>query len=181
MANWLNFEKLKEWDAVVFQAFQYDAISDGAIELALADVERLRQVDTNQDWEDDAWLRDAAHGIPDEQKHAYRVAALVHAFRNGQPMRDAIHLDTGNLGQCGCGVGNGHHRIRALQFLGLKAGPFDLSGYVSMLERLVAKAGCVPLTEHAAYFVPRLMVLEEFDIKPLVKKPRVRKKTLVVA
>lgn len=163
MANWLHFEKMKEWDSAVLPFFQYDAISDDLITQALQNQAVLQHVNPTLDWEDDHWLT-ACATVSDEHKHAYRVAALVQAFRNGQPMHSSIHLDTFNLGCCGCGVSNGHHRIRALQYLGVPCGPFGLSGYLDPLEDLVRLAGMELPSEFSSYFDEHLLQTSEDDV-----------------
>lgn len=163
MANWLVFEQVKAWDAAVLPLFQYDGVTDEAIAAALSDEANLSHVNPSIDWEDDHWLQ-ACTTIPVEHKHAYRVAALVRAFQAGSSMSRPIYLDTFLLGQCGCGVGDGHHRIRALQFLGVPAGPFALSGYTTLLNELVRTAGCAVPQEHAKYFASRFLAPEDDDV-----------------
>lgn len=164
MANWLNFERVKQWDAAVIPLFQYDSVKDEDISTALADAQHLPHVDVHIEWEDDDWLR-ANTAIAPERKHAYRVAALVRAFQAGEPMMRPIFLDTFLLGQCGCGIGDGHHRIRALQYLGVPAGPFALSGYLAPLEELVRVAGCPVPQEYVAYFAERFLSPEDDDVQ----------------
>lgn len=165
MANWLVFERVKAWEAAVLPLFQYDRVTDADIAAALADDANLQHVDTRIEWEDDDWLR-ANTAIPESRKHAYRVAALVKAFQSGEVMTRPIFLDTFLLDRCGCGVGDGHHRIRALQFLGVPAGPFALSGHLTPLEDLVRTAGCTLPQEHAAFFAQRFHAPEEDDVVP---------------
>ena len=165
MANWLQFDKLKAWSYLTLPFFQYDAVTDAQISSALADTANLVQVDTALDWEDDFWL--ARHtGIREADKHAYRVAALVAQMRAGRVMESAICLDTFCNGQCGCCISNGHHRLRALQYLGLSAGPFALSGYLDPLEDLVRQAGCPMPAEAAAFVSKELQATTEEDVWP---------------
>lgn len=163
MANWLAFDRFAEWDFLVWTGFAYDAISDEAIAAALADTAHLDQVDTALDWEDDQWLA-ACPAIPEADKHAYRIAALVRQFRSGQLMTNTISVDTFAAGRCPSAVCNGHHRIRALQYLGLTAGPFDLSGLLEYLEDLVSLARVTPPPLAAAFVHPRLLVPAEEDV-----------------
>ena len=163
MANWLNFERLKQWNALMFPLFQYDDISDDTITQALRDVRNVAQIPIHKDWEDDIWL--AQHAlIPEELKHAYRVAALVQALQRGDRLKRPISLDTFVLEHCGCAVNDGHHRIRALQYLGVAAGPFALGGHLDLLEEVVMLAGCDAPTEHAHYFEERLLHLYDDDV-----------------
>jgi hypothetical protein len=163
MANWLNFEKVKTWSVTPLPFFQYDPIPDELIAQALADTAVLAQVDTQIDWEDDRWLRQC-RDVPDEHKHAYRVAALVKELLTGSRLRHAIMMDTFLLGQCGCGIGNGHHRIRALQYLGVPCGPFGLSGYLDPLEDLVRTAGATVPDEFKHLFSPELLAAAPDDV-----------------
>ncbi|KWU26275.1 hypothetical protein [Burkholderia cenocepacia] len=163
MANWLTFEKIRDWDFPVYSGFAYDWLSDDDIQAALADGPRLINVDPQIDWEDDRWLS-ACTTIPEERKHAYRVAALVRAFSAGEKMHRTINLDTFTNGRCTNCIANGHHRIRALQFLGVSVGPFGLSGLVDELERLVSIAGAVCPGAARHYFEDALLQQDEDDI-----------------
>lgn len=122
----------------------------------------MARIDTRLDWEDDAWL--AGSAVPEELKHAYRVAALVRELSQGGRMHRAISLDTFNLVRCGYGIGNGHHRIRALRFLGVPCAPFSLSGSVAALQRLLKTAACTPAQEFARYFEPGLLAHDADDL-----------------
>lgn len=164
MSNWIDLTKMDEWDYPFFLGFQYDSITDEDIQAALLDFENLAQVNPNLDWEDDMWL--AKHSvIPENKKHSYRVAALVHQFKNGKPMEHGINLDTFSVSNCLSCVTNGHHRIRAIQYLGVPAAPFDLSGSVKPLKELVKIAGVPgPGTEFEHYFSSNLLKKDKFDI-----------------
>lgn len=170
MANWLAFEKVKEWSAAPWPFFQYDAIPDELISKALTNTAVLTQVDTRLDWEDDHQLR-LCSAVPDEHKHAYRVAALVNELRAGGQLQRAIQIDTFLLDRCGCGIDNGHHRIRALQYLGVPCGPFGLSGYLGPLEELVRTAGAVVPAEFQHLFSPELLAAAPDDVIPSRGKP----------
>jgi hypothetical protein len=163
MANWLTFEKVKTWSATPLPFFQYDSIPDDHISAALMNLAVLSRVDTSLDWEDDRWLR-ACLDVPDERKHAYRVAALVRELRGGGQIQQPIMLDTFLLGQCCCGIGDGHHRIRALQYLAIPCGPFSLSGYLAPLEELVRVAGMPVPPVFAHVFHPRLREVQPDDV-----------------
>lgn len=163
MANWLKFSKMAAWDALVFMGFAYDEVTDDDIELALADTPHLLEVDTQLQWEEDAWLQECAT-IPESKKHAYRIAALVRDFQAGQLMKSAIELDTICLQRCPSGVSDGHHRIRALQFVGIQAGPFNLSGDLDLLEDLVRLAGTEPPPEAYRYCDARLFAMSADDV-----------------
>jgi hypothetical protein len=99
-------------------------------------------------------------------KHAYRVAALVRAFRAGERMHRTISVDTFTNGQCSSCICNGHHRIRALQFMGVPAGPFGLSGLLDELEGLVLLAGAQCPADAESYFAPALLQTETDDVIP---------------
>jgi len=163
MANWLTFENVKAWRATPQPFFQYDSIPDEHISAALTNLAVLSRVDTRLEWEDDRWLR-ACRAVPDEHKHAYRVAALVRELRDGGALQQPIMLDTFLLGQCGCAIGNGHHRIRALQYLGVPCGPFSLSGYLAPLEELVRLAGTTVPPMFAHLFNPWLREVQPDDV-----------------
>lgn len=164
MANWLTFDKIQNWEYLFWPGFQYDEIPDEHIEAALADIASLKHVKPELDWEADRWLHENKQ-IPTERKHAYRVAALVKSFREGRLMRKGINLDTYCVQDCRSCVPDGHHRVRALQFLGLKSGPFWTCGIVDQLEELVRLAGTQPPAEAAQFCDPALLVLCDDDIQ----------------
>jgi hypothetical protein len=163
MANWLAFDKIEDWDYAVILGFQYDEVPDEDIAAALSDVSHLDQVNTYKDWEDDSWL----HGnktIPEHKKHAYRVAALVRELQLGGRLKNSISLDTYAVGQCRSCICNGHHRIRAMQYMGMTAGPFNLAGSIDALESLVMVAGVAAPTEFAHLFDSILLEYSDEDI-----------------
>ena len=164
MANWLDFQKIRDWDYLFFQGFQYDAISDELISAALADTANLTQVRPDIDWQCDSWLA-ANKTIPSEHKHAYRVASLVNAFRSGDLLTSGISLDTFNVRQCLSCVSDGHHRVRALQYLGITAGPFWLSGHVEPLKALIRLAGTTPPENALRYCTAELLAPHPDDIR----------------
>lgn len=174
MANWLKFDKIEEWDHLVIPGFQYDYITDEHIAAALEDTEALSKVDTRIDWEDDRWLSQCMT-IPDDRKHAYRVAAIVKQLENGGKLTKGISLDTFANGQCCSCVNNGHHRVRALQYMGMKEGPFTMSGYCSLLEDLIRVAGSECPQEFKGYFEDQLILLQPDDTKP--RKQRTKRKS----
>ena len=163
MANWLTLSKFSQWQYLVISGFQYDAIADAAITRALKDAHVLGHIDTRLDWEDDEYLAESQE-VPEEVKHAYRVAALVQELRSGAQLRKSVELDTFNVGNCCSCIPNGHHRIRALQYLGMDCAPFSLSGLVSPLKELVRLAGTDCPPEFRGYFSEDLLAPSEEDI-----------------
>lgn len=163
MANWLQFDRISHWEVSVLHGFQYDSITDTDIAEALQDRDRLMNVDCNIDWENDRWLA-RNEEIQDSKKHAYRVASLIEAMTSGRLLQKSINLDTYSNGSCCSCVCDGHHRIRALQYLGLQAGPFSLSGLVDALEELVAIAGVVAPRGSEKYVAAELLVTTHEDI-----------------
>lgn len=162
MANWLTLSKICEWEGAIHPGFQYDSITDSEITSALND-DYNSEIDPNLDWENDSELY-FNESIPEEFKHSYRVAALVRDFRNGNLMHRSIELDTYVMGTCRSCVPNGHHRIRALQYLGLLSAPFGLSGHVDILEDLVAIAGTTCPPEAYQYVSADLLTQDDNDI-----------------
>lgn len=165
MANWLNLMQLQAWDGFVLRGFQYDRVSDVAIQEALNDRDAMTHIRAASDWQDDEWLASNKQ-IPEGHKHAYRIAALVHELQNGGVLKNAVELDTFMAGRCLSAIPDGHHRLRALQFLGFKEAPFSLSGRMDELEDLVAFAG-VPLPigiPYTAYFSAELLSQSQFDV-----------------
>lgn len=162
MANWLSLQKLREWDYPAWALFQYDTVTDAQITKALADP-RVAEVDTALDWEDDTWLA-RNPDIQDDEKHAYRVAAIVRQLTTDAPLREPVMLDTYSVASCGCCITNGHHRLRALEYIGMPAAPFALAGDLDALEDLVRLAGVQPVNEWQLHFEAHFWVPAEDDV-----------------
>lgn len=175
MSNWIEFSKLTQWcdDMGIVSGFQYDAISNSDIDAAIKDTENLKMVDPLCDWEDDQWLRDQT-SIPEDQKHAYRVAAMVAEILSGGCIKNAIELDTFSMQNCCSCIPNGHHRIRAMQYLGMTSGPFSLSGHLDLLEELVQIGGVKCPKEYRKYVTDELTNQTKTDV-PLPRKRRQKK------
>ncbi len=133
--TFLSLEALRqsESEAVSLPMFQYDDIDNDQIAAALADP-NLCNVNPEIDWEVDHFLYRST-SIADSNKHAYRVAALVVAIST-VGLINPIEFDTGHLWDCGFGVPNGHHRVRALQYLGIDTVPFSMCGYTSVIKKV---------------------------------------------
>lgn len=164
MANWLQFDKIENWEFLVLQGFQYDEVTDQEITAALRDMQTLSKVDPYLEWQDDKFLMNNEQ-VPENRKHSYRIAALVLAFRRDGGMVKGIELDTFSNGRCCSCVGDGHHRIRSLQYQGLPAGPFELGGVIKELENLVSVAGTSIPEKASSLVAPRLLMPGRYDIK----------------
>ncbi len=134
--NWLDIRLMRDWPYPAWQGFQYDYIEDIQIAEALAD-DRIVNVNASLDWEADHWLMES--DIAEDKKHSYRVAAIILALMNGGYL-SKIELDTYALNCCSC-VPNGHHRVRALEYLKCRVAPFGLQGTLDELEQLVELSG----------------------------------------
>lgn len=128
----------------------------------------IASIDINLDWEDDEYLSETPD-VSEDKKHAHRIAALVRELRVGGNIRNAVEIDTFCMDRCCSGVFNGHHRIRAMQFLGMECGPFSLSGSLDMLEELVRIAGADCPVEFERYFGESLLAATEEDV-PVVPR-----------
>lgn len=164
MANWLFFDKIKDCEFIELPGFQYDHITDAQIATALGDVAIMDAINTAVDWEDDEFLQDT-QVVNEAQKHAYRVAALVLELQNGGVIRNAIEMDSAWSLRCYSAVGNGHHRVRALQYMGLTTGPFAMSGSLDILENLVNIAGAKCPQELKKHFAPELCQPNKEDVR----------------
>lgn len=143
MIQWLSFDKIEKWPDAVILGFQYDDIADRDIKKCLRMPEVLAQQDVGQDWEDD-WYLDTTREIPLELKHAARVAAIVDSIQSGNKLTAPITLDSYAARTCKSAIPNGHHRIRALQYLGAACAPFELGGNLDSIEALIKVAGVKP-------------------------------------
>jgi hypothetical protein len=162
MANWLTLSKISQWAENVITGFQYENLSDSDIKQALEHRAVIGRIDTSVDWEDDMYLR-YTEAIPDSEKHVHRIAAIVQDILTHK-LQSAIELDTFSLNKCCSGIPNGHHRIRALQYLGMDCAPFSLNGDLDALEILVRLAGTECPEDDRQYFSEHLLCGDEFDI-----------------
>lgn len=137
--NYLSIKRMRDWDAPIFRSFQYDDITDEQINSALVDLDNLGQVNPKIDWQDDMFLF-KHENIDNEMTHAYRIAALVMELKDNPVFDWPIEFDTFSIEQCGFCIPNGHHRIRAAEFLGIDVVPFSLNGHLDLIDELIALA-----------------------------------------
>lgn len=143
MIHWLRFDSIEKWPDAVILGFQYDDVGDKDIKKCLGLPKVLAQQDVDHDWEDDRYLDDTKD-IPVALKHAARIAAIVSAIQAGNLLSKPLTLDSYATRTCKSAIPNGHHRIRALQYLGASCAPFELGGSVESLNKLVSIAGVKP-------------------------------------
>lgn len=123
------------WEYPIWKGYQYDNITDTEIEKVLSNYQNiLLKINPNLDWEDDYYLRECLD-IPDELKHAARIAKLVQVILIGNKVTP-ITIDTFSVDNCKNCIPNGHHRIRALQYLKYDRFPASLSGYTYLIKQL---------------------------------------------
>lgn len=138
--DYLSIKKLREWDWPMHKAFNYDDVTDEQIAAALADQDNLDRVDVKKDWECDGFLN-SRFGFGEQTTHIYRIAAIAKSLINNPILNMPIEFDTFCGDDYGFCVHNGHHRIRAAEFIGLDVLPFSLSGYIEILDDLIEFAG----------------------------------------
>lgn len=120
--SWVSFEKFQQTDW--FQGFAYDEISDKEIDNAEPDPnihQEWQDLYENQNW---------------NEFHARRIKALAQIIQNGQKI-DPVIIDIGGLERSG--IIDGHHRIRALQYLNFKVFPVCLQGLTSEIKKIMVK------------------------------------------
>jgi hypothetical protein len=136
----IPFDKITRWEFPFFSGFQYDYISNEMIEVALRSPQ-LTNIDINIDWEDDEYLEELSDDtveLSDDMKHAYRIAALINAFKNGASV-NPVSIDTFVMDKCCLCIYNGHHRIRALQYQLFDFFPAYCSGDVDEIKKIRMK------------------------------------------
>lgn len=126
-------------DDVEFGQFQYDYITDDQINLALSNIELLSKVNPKLDWEVDCFLYNTDE-CAEEMKHAYRVASIINSIL-AQGIEHPIEFDTFTMFKCYSCITNGHHRIRALQFLKINIMPLSISGALDIIEQILQQCG----------------------------------------
>jgi hypothetical protein len=134
--NMISFKRINTWEAASLRGFQYDNVTDNMIKKALK-YPKLDNIDCNIDWEDDEFLQND-DSVKDTLKHAIRVAKLIQIISAGGGVIP-ITIDTFCADYCCSCVSNGHHRIRALQYLGYTHFPASCSGIVSLINKIIDK------------------------------------------
>jgi len=129
----VTHKQMASWKFPAWTGYQYDSISDELINEALNHPD-IKHIDINIDWEDDKFLQD--HNMREEMKHPMRIAKLVIHFRNSGAVYP-VSIDTYARNYCKSCVSNGHHRIRALQFMGYDSFPAYCAGVVDVIEELL--------------------------------------------
>jgi hypothetical protein len=133
-AVWVKFDDINNWDFIILKNFQYDFVTDSDIDFCLNHPD-LNNVNPHIDWEDDHYLANIKN-IKNELKHAMRIASLILEFNKINSSINPIDIDTMAANHCFSSIPNGHHRIRALQYLGYDGFPAYLNGHCSDLDKL---------------------------------------------
>ncbi|WP_199438674.1 hypothetical protein [Vibrio owensii] len=115
--------------------FAYDHINNDIIEKALQS-EEFENVNINCGWEQDTYLLNASH-LDDEFKHALRIAKIINLILDGTFKFTPVNFDTHYIEKCMSGISDGHHRIRALRYLGYSEIPCYLSGSEQIIDELL--------------------------------------------
>ena len=101
----------------------------------------LLKTDLSRDWQDDIF-----EITPDYTQyptlrmdyHPLRVRAFIEHLSNGDWIAP-VTLYTSDFRYCPNCVSDGHHRIRALQYMGYTHFPAYCSGLINEIERIVEK------------------------------------------
>lgn len=128
-----------ETDGVLFGQFQYDYITDDQINLALSNIELLSKVNPKLDWEVDYFLY-STDECTEEMKHAYRVASVINSILS-EGIENPVEFDTFSMFKCHSCITNGHHRVRALQFLKINILPLSMSGSCDIIDYVLQQCG----------------------------------------
>lgn len=129
---WIDLKRLEEWDWPERAGFAYDEIKDEEIIAYLVSDKSQLDVDISIEWQDD---KESLKRNEWKTFHAKRIAALVREMTEGKPIKP-VELDTFANVRCPSCIVDGHHRIRALQYLGFEKIPAYCSGLVEELEFL---------------------------------------------
>jgi hypothetical protein len=132
--NLIPFEALAQWKYPFIQGFQYDDITDSLIDQALFST-IVDKVNIDIEHEDDKFLLKANY--PEEYKHALRIAAIVKHLHRGGKLNKPIEIDTFWINTCCSCIGDGHHRLRALQYVKADCFVASLSGEIQELDKLI--------------------------------------------
>lgn len=132
-AEYVLFSTFQNID-FLFNGFQYDSITDEDIKYCL-NLDFLDKINIDIDWEDDYFLYNT-NIVPESLKHAVRIAKIVQCILNGNFLMNPVSFDTFSEYNCLSCINNGHHRIRALQFLGYEGFPVTLSGELDFIDSI---------------------------------------------
>ncbi|CAH6993054.1 hypothetical protein VCHA53O466_140160 [Vibrio chagasii] len=133
--QWPRFSKIADL-YICLTGFQYDYVTDADIEFCLQHP-LLDVIDINLDWEADDFLAES-EAISEDLKHALRIARLVKDIKAGDFVMNAVEFDTYVSDRCKSCISNGHHRIRALQYLGFTGFPATMSGDEDFIDDIGA-------------------------------------------
>ena len=129
--TWIKFDVYER--SRLFDVYAYQ-ISDDRINKALSLLEndtisKLVISEIKFDWQDAILLTDTLL-IPEDLKHAIRIALLSKYIKNNVPIQP-VSIDTYSRAVSHL---EGHHRLLALKYLGHKEFPCYLSGVINVLE-----------------------------------------------
>jgi len=129
--TWIKFDVYER--SRLFDVYAYQ-ISDDRINKALSLLEndtisKLVISEIKFDWQDAILLTDTLL-IPEDLKHAIRIALLSKYIKNNVPIQP-VSIDTYSRAVSHL---EGHHRLLALKYLGHKEFPCYLSGIINVLE-----------------------------------------------
>lgn len=125
------FRLFYKWE--YYTGFAYDAITDNEIAEAFSYIEYC---DIEKEWQDDIALYDTKK-VPENLKHASRIAALVIDIQTGKGI-DPVNFSTYAI-KSPSGISDGNHRIRALQYTRHEYFPVCLNGNVIELNKFRRK------------------------------------------
>lgn len=125
----ISFEKIKNLN--YYTGFAYDGITDNIINTCLNKPDWLNLCNLNIEWQDDNTLMHTKQ-IPEQYKHASRVAVLIKAIEAGNGITP-VTFDTIGVNY----IIDGNHRIRALQFLDFKYFPAYCSGDMDEIKKMI--------------------------------------------
>ena len=135
--EYISFKKIEKWDK--YSGFVYDFITDKQIEFATEILKQYPEIKQNLNI--DVNFLDDKHmeNYKTEQElifmHSCRISILIDIAKNNSLI--PVVFDTiANVVDNYSGVLDGHHRIRALQYLKRLIFPAYCSGYVDEIDSI---------------------------------------------
>lgn len=127
----ITFDALEAWSYPVHRTYTYDYISDDSIKAILAQVDALERFQLADSWGE---LTENYTTGPDNPVHPWVVAKLVSKIGRGAEVTAIQIIAEPDIRErCGFCVTDGHHRLRALQFLGQRYFTARMTGELSDL------------------------------------------------
>ena len=134
--EFISFKKIEKWDK--YSGFVYDFITDEQIEFSTEILKRYpaikNKLNIGVNWLDDPYM-EVVNDLELFTLHAWRISLLIDIAKKEQ-LTPVVFDTISNVVNVYSGVLDGHHRIRALQYLNRPVFPGYCSGYADEIDSI---------------------------------------------